>query len=96
MHTTFRIDKGVPIPPRQNVGVGNKGSQFDFLLELEVNDSTFLKTSTSKTKIKSGMYFRTTSLASYIHRMSKLVNMKWVYRTRAENNVLGARVWRIS
>mgnify|MGYP003147157052 CR=1 FL=1 len=94
MAIAIRIDKNVPIPEKFIPGKGNHGSVLDFLKDLQVGDSVFLKTSKKKAQIKTGNFFRTTSVASYIHRMSKLVGMKWVYRTRTENDVVGIRVWR--
>tara|TARA_R110000787_G_scaffold73913_2_gene164471 strand:- start:3880 stop:4170 length:291 start_codon:yes stop_codon:yes gene_type:complete len=96
MSTAYRIDKGVPIPEKNIPGKGKTGSILDFLKELEVGDSVFLKTSKNRMHVKTGNYFRTTTVASYIHRVSSLVGMKWTYRTRSENNTLGIRVWRIS
>jgi hypothetical protein len=95
MPTAFRIDKGIPIPEK-HIPHRKSGSMFDFLQQLEVGDSVFLQTSKNKTTLRTENYFRTTSLASYIHRMSTLVGMKWVYRTRSENNLIGVRVWRVS
>ena len=85
--SNYTFDEGIPIPPVDTGGRSSTyKSKYAFISMLNPNQSVFVPMTR----------FKTVNLSQATARLAKKLNRKFVLRKRAENGVIGTRIWRTS